>query len=60
MRWPIFRVVAQGADDLAFERIINMPKRGLGEATIRQVHDYARALDMPCWRPPPTSPKATS
>ena len=27
-----FRVVAQGADDLAFERIVNVPKRGLGEA----------------------------
>ena len=36
------RVVAQGADDLAFERIINVPKRGLGEAAIRQVHDAAR------------------
>ncbi|MER8476159.1 UvrD-helicase domain-containing protein [Mesorhizobium sp. M1163] len=42
-----FRVVAQGADDLAFERIVNVPKRGLGEATIRQVHDTARALRIP-------------
>ncbi|MBB2971091.1 UvrD-helicase domain-containing protein [Mesorhizobium sp. RMAD-H1] len=42
-----FRVVAQAADDLAFERIINTPKRGLGEAAIRQVHDYARARDIP-------------
>ncbi|MBZ9602834.1 ATP-dependent helicase [Phyllobacterium chamaecytisi] len=41
-----FRVVAQGADDLALERIINTPKRGLGEAAIRQVHDYARARDI--------------
>ncbi|RSH76507.1 hypothetical protein EHS24_006724 [Apiotrichum porosum] len=39
-----FRVVAQGADDLAFERIVNVPKRGLGDATIRQIHDTARAL----------------
>ena len=46
-RWPIFRVVAQGADDLAFERIVNVPKRGLGEATIRQIHDTARALRIP-------------
>jgi len=36
------RVVAQPADDLALERIINTPKRGLGEATIRQIHDAAR------------------
>jgi DNA helicase-2/ATP-dependent DNA helicase PcrA len=42
-----FRVVAQGADDLAFERIVNTPKRGLGEATIRQVHDASRALGVP-------------
>ncbi|GGA97503.1 DNA helicase [Brucella endophytica] len=42
-----FRVVAQAADDLAFERIVNTPKRGLGESTIRQVHDYARARNIP-------------
>ena len=42
-----FRVVAQGADDLAFERIVNVPKRGLGDATIRQIHDTARALRVP-------------
>ncbi|MDQ6433503.1 UvrD-helicase domain-containing protein [Mesorhizobium sp. LHD-90] len=41
------RVVAQPADDLAFERIVNVPKRGLGEAAIRQVHDTARALGIP-------------
>jgi len=42
-----FRLVAQGADDLAFGRIINTPKRGLGEAALRQIHDYARVHDMP-------------
>ena len=36
------RVVANPADDLAFERIVNVPKRGLGDATIEQVHVYAR------------------
>lgn len=41
------RVVANGGDDLAFERIVNVPKRGLGEATIRQIHDTARALRIP-------------
>ncbi len=40
------RVVAQSADDLALERIINTPKRGLGEAAIRLIHDYARARDL--------------
>ncbi len=42
-----FRVVAQPADDLALERIINVPKRGLGESTIRQIHDTARARRIP-------------
>jgi DNA helicase-2/ATP-dependent DNA helicase PcrA len=41
------RVVAQPADDLAFERIVNVPKRGLGEATISQIHATARALGVP-------------
>ena len=42
-----FRVVSQPADDLAFERIVNVPKRGLGEASVRLVHDYARAREIP-------------
>lgn len=42
-----FRLVCQPADDLAFERIINTPKRGLGESTVRTLHDYARARDIP-------------
>lgn len=32
------RVVAQPADDLAFERIINVPKRGIGDATIQTLY----------------------
>ncbi|TIW54832.1 MAG: ATP-dependent DNA helicase [Mesorhizobium sp.] len=42
-----FRVVANSGDDLAFERIVNVPKRGLGEVTIRQIHDTARAMRVP-------------
>ncbi len=29
------RVIAQPADDLAFERIVNVPKRGLGDAAVQ-------------------------
>ncbi|HEY4921564.1 MAG TPA: UvrD-helicase domain-containing protein, partial [Xanthobacteraceae bacterium] len=36
------RVVNSPADDLAFERIVNVPKRGLGDATIQLLHDHAR------------------
>jgi DNA helicase II / ATP-dependent DNA helicase PcrA len=37
------RVVAQPDDDLAFERIVNVPKRGLGDATMQALHRAARA-----------------
>jgi len=36
------RLVAQADDDLAFERIYNTPRRGLGEATLGQLHAVAR------------------
>ena len=42
-----FRLTCQPADDLAFERIVNTPKRGLGEATIRIIRDHARARRIP-------------
>ncbi len=45
-----FRVVCQPADDLAFERIVNTPKRGIGEATLRVIHDLARAKSIPLMR----------
>jgi len=41
------RVIAQPADDLAFERIVNVPKRGLGDATVQMLHDVARKKRMP-------------
>ena len=41
------RVVAQPADDLAFERIVNVPKRGLGDKALAKVHQYARAEGIP-------------
>lgn len=37
------RVIAQPDDDLAFERIINLPKRGIGDATVRSIYRAARA-----------------
>lgn len=41
------RVVSQPADDLAFERIYNQPKRGLGAKTLEKMHQYARAQGIP-------------
>jgi DNA helicase-2/ATP-dependent DNA helicase PcrA len=37
------RVLVQPADDLAFERIVNTPKRGVGDVSIRAMHARARA-----------------
>ena len=37
------RLVNQPDDDLAFERIVNKPKRGIGDATVQALHDLARA-----------------
>jgi len=37
------RVVMQTHDDLALERIINVPKRGIGDATVQTLYTHARA-----------------
>jgi DNA helicase-2/ATP-dependent DNA helicase PcrA len=37
------RVVNQPDDDLAFERIVNLPRRGIGDTTLRAAHALARA-----------------
>ncbi|MDI4233833.1 UvrD-helicase domain-containing protein [Bradyrhizobium sp. Arg237L] len=41
------RTINSPADDLAFERIINVPKRGLGDATVQLLHDHARKRRIP-------------
>jgi len=41
-----FRLVVQAHDDLAFERIVNLPKRGLGDATMQALHGLARAREI--------------
>ena len=35
------RIINQKFDDIAFERIINTPRRGLGESTIKQLHEFS-------------------
>jgi DNA helicase-2/ATP-dependent DNA helicase PcrA len=41
------RATVNPADDLAFERIVNTPKRGLGDATIQLIHSHARKRVIP-------------
>src|SRR6266853_803723 len=41
------RLVRQPNDDLAFERIVNVPRRGIGTATLQLLHATARAESLP-------------
>jgi DNA helicase-2/ATP-dependent DNA helicase PcrA len=41
------RLIVQPADDLAFERIVNQPKRGLGDKAVATIHRHAQATRQP-------------
>ncbi|PPQ27094.1 ATP-dependent helicase [Rhodopila globiformis] len=41
------RATVQPADDLAFERIVNVPRRGVGDAALRTMHEAARSQSIP-------------
>jgi DNA helicase-2/ATP-dependent DNA helicase PcrA len=41
------RVLHQPADDLAFERIVNVPRRGIGDQALRRMHEIARERNLP-------------
>ena len=41
------RLIQSPADDLAFERIVNQPKRGLGDKAVATIHRLARARGEP-------------
>ena len=36
------RIVHQDKDDLAFERIVNNPKRSIGDNTLKQIHEFSK------------------
>jgi len=40
------RIIFQKKDDLAFERIVNTPKRSVGDTTIKQISEYARRYKL--------------
>ena len=40
------RIVFQDKDDLAFERIVNVPKRSIGDTTIRQISNFAKQNNL--------------
>ncbi len=41
------RLIQSPADDLAFERIVNQPKRGLGDKAVATIHQQARSAQEP-------------
>jgi len=41
------RTIHSPSDDLAFERIVNVPKRGIGDASIQLLHEHARRRRIP-------------
>jgi DNA helicase II / ATP-dependent DNA helicase PcrA len=41
------RIINQTSDDLAFERIVNVPKRGIGDKAVEKIHIVARAEGVP-------------
>ena len=43
------KVLVNPSDSIALRRIINVPKRGIGDATIQKVLDFAEAYELPLW-----------
>jgi DNA helicase II / ATP-dependent DNA helicase PcrA len=43
-------ITANPANDLKFERIVNVPKRGLGDTSVKRLHELARARGMPLYQ----------
>ena len=43
-------VTLNPANDLKFERIVNTPKRGLGNTSVKRVHEHARARQIPLYQ----------
>ncbi len=44
------RLVQNPNDDAAFERVINVPARGIGQKTVAALRDQSREADLPLWQ----------
>ncbi len=40
------RLIYQEKDDLAFERIVNNPKRSIGDSTLKNIHEFAKLNNL--------------
>ncbi len=43
-------LTANRDNDASFERVINLPARGIGARTVSQIREYARANSLPMWQ----------
>ena len=43
------KVLVNPSDSIALRRIINVPKRGIGDATIQKVLDFVESYELPLW-----------
>lgn len=43
------KVIVNPSDSIALRRIINVPKRGIGDATIQKVLDFAESYELSLW-----------
>lgn len=44
------RLISNRRDDAAFDRIVNIPTRGIGAATLTQLRQYARETNQSMWQ----------
>jgi DNA helicase-2/ATP-dependent DNA helicase PcrA len=43
------RLTQSRADDVSFERVVNLPTRGIGQSTLDRIREHARAGGLPLW-----------
>lgn len=43
------KVIINPQDDISIKRIINVPKRGIGDATVNKVQDFAENFELNMW-----------
>jgi DNA helicase-2/ATP-dependent DNA helicase PcrA len=43
------RLTSNRSDDASFERVVNLPTRGIGERTVAEVRNHARAQGLTLW-----------
>jgi len=50
------RLVSSRADDNSFERVVNLPTRGIGAKTLDTIRELAREMGTSCGAPRPPAP----